>query len=312
LQAQTYYGTAQGNGFIANNSVTALPSIVLPATESSAQLLDAMVYLNIFNLNGNEFVLNTPFASGLTRNVTYFSIIQNRTISAFDIYNVSKVYGIKTSSSSARLNLINPMEIIVQFNSTNLSIGNKTEILVVYSGSPFSAVGNLIIENALQSFGNFSVTVTSQSQRINVSSTQVIGPEPIYNLAQMGFFSPLFSLQAYNLSSVFSSTAQKELFQYDQNVASTLNGIYGSFTPFLDIGGRFISVSSMLEPYIFNGMNMTQINTQIKFNSTIGGLFNSAVAFLDAMLCSYARSTQTVCSSAAVVSQEANIESRIV
>lgn len=303
-QAQVFFGDKIANGFISNNSITALPSVALPQTEVSANLLYALLYLNIFNLEGNSFVLNTPFVSGLTGRVTYFNIIQNRTITAVDIYNVSNVYkNVKNPD-------INPMEFIMQYNASNLTRGNKTEMLLVYSYSPFSAIQSLIIKTALDNFGNFSSIATAMSNTINVSSTQRLGPEPLYEFSRMAFSSNLFYLSAYNLSTVLDPAAQRELFEYDQNAAS-LNGVFGSFTPFLDIGGRYISISSMLSPVLFNGMDINQVNTMLKSNSTASQLFNDSVAFLDAVLCSYAGNTKSVCNTPAVQGQTLNIEKQI-
>lgn len=310
-QMQLYYGSALGNSFIENNSITSLPSAVLPATKTSAQFLNSLVYINLFNLVGNSFVLNTPFASELARGTTYFSILQNRTITAFDIYNLSLVYNTTQSTPALELNLINPMEIITQFNATNLTIGNKTEILFVYSDSPYAAVQSLILRDTLASFGTFSANATSSSRTVAVSQSQYFGPAPLYDFADMGFSSNLFALKTYNLTQMNDATAQKELFQYDQNAASTLNQVYGSFMPFLDIGGKFISVSSMLVPSMFNGLNATQAYQKVSYNSTVGTLFNSAVSFLDAVLCSYAANNEPVCNSTSVIEQEANIESTL-
>ncbi len=307
-QAQALFGTQEGNSFIANNSVTALPSVVMPQTSISANVLSAMVYLNMFNVESNSFVLNTPFISGLLGKLTYFSIIQNRTITVTDIYNVSNVYGL--SRSSPAFYDINPTEFLMQSNVSNLTKGNKTEILLIYSDSPFSAVQSLIIKNALQNFGNFSGDSTLQSGAISATTTQTIGPEPMYNFENMSFNSKIFSFVAYNLSSVQDQTAQKELFQYDQNAIS-LNSIYGSFTPFLDIGGKFIGVSSMLSPLIFNGMNITEVNHTLKTNTTLSNLFNNAVSFLDATLCYYTLGSEAVCNTSAVQSQMSNIETAI-
>ena len=299
-----YFGSAAARNFIDNELITALPAVTLPATTGSADLLNELVYLNIFNFESNSFVLNTPFVSALTRNVTYFSILQNRTVSAFDIYNISNIYGVNQSSGSLRL--LNPMEVLLQFNSINLTSGNKTDIIFVYSDSPFSAIQSLVVKRALDDFGYFNSSVTFTSERINASFTLPLGPTPSYDLSKMHFSSNSFDLEAYNITSIPNPTVQRELFQYDQNAVSDLGTVYGSFTPFFDIGGRFISVSSMLLPSVLNGFNITAAYRYIDTNSTIGSLFNDSVAFIDAMLCSY-DNYNSICNTTIVRNQEYNI-----
>jgi hypothetical protein len=303
-QVSLYFGSTEAKTFIENELITALPAVTLPATTDSADLLNELVYLNIFNFESSSFVLNTPFISALTRNVTYFSILQNKTISAFDIYNISSIYGVNKSSKS--LHLLNPMVVLLQFNSTNLTTGNKTDIIFVYSDSPFSAIQSLVVKNALDNFGYFNSSRTFTSEQINASSTFPLGPVPSYDFSEMHFSSDLFNLEAYNITSVSNPVAQRELFQYDQNSASSLGIAYGSFTPFFDIGGRFISVSSMLLPSVLNGLNMTAAYKYIGTNSTVGFLFNDSVAFVDAMLCSY-DNYNSICNTTLVKSQEYNI-----
>ncbi len=303
------FGSQQANKVISNSLITSLPSVVVPATSSAANILDALVYLNVFNLGGNDFVLNTPFLSGLTKNVTFYSVIQNRTITSYDIYNVSAVYGVH--SSSPFLNLLNPSEFLLQVNASNMSSANKTVVQFIYDNSPFSAVQSLVLKSALDNFGNFTSVYTIKSKTINVSSSQYLGPDTLYNFGKMQFQSDYFDFQAYNISLLNSQTAQRNLFQYDQNAATSINSVYGSFTPFLDIGGKFIEVSSMLRPSVFNGMNLTQVHSLIVSNSTVNKMFSDSVAFVDAALCSFSNVKANVCDANAVKQQELNILQQI-
>ena len=303
--ASAYYPTVSGNDFIANNLITTLPSVVLQATSTSSNLLSGLLYINLFDYTRGSYTLNTPFVTALTHNVTYFNIVQNKTITAFDIYNVSRVYGV--TAASAAVGIINPLVVLMQFNNTNITSGNKTDIFFVYSDSPFSAMQSIILENALSNFGTFNSSVVSNSQGIDVSATQSIGPQPAYNLNDMSFSSRFFNLEPYNVSVLTNPTAQRELFEYDQNSASELNSVYGNFMPFLDIGGRFISVSSMLIPDIFNGFNITQVYNDIKSNSSVNSYFNDSVSFIDAILCSYTGLTESICNTTAVKVQAENI-----
>ncbi len=304
------YGSVLGNAFIENNDITTLPSAVLPATTAtSSALLSSLLYTNIFNSVGNNYVLNTPFVAALTRNVTYFNIIQNRTITAFDVYNLSRVYDLAPGSTLSRV--INPMIVLMQFNNTNITSGNKTDIIFVYSDSPFSAMQSLILENALSNFGTFKSSIVSISKETAASAAVVFGPQPAYNLSDMAFSSRFFNLESYNASTLANSVAYRELFEYDQNSGSELNSILGNFMPFLDIGGSFISVSSMLTPDIFNGFNITQVYNELKTNSSVGQVFNDGVSFIDAMLCSYTGLTESICNTTAVKTQAKNIIAQI-
>lgn len=250
-------------------------------------------------------MLNTPFLSALTKNLTYYSIIQNRTITSYDIFNASAVYGIPPSSSF--LKLLNPSEFLLLSNSSNLSIANKTEIQFIYDNSPFSAVQSVVLKRALDSFGNFTSVYAMRSRIVNISPIQSLGPDTLYSFNAMPFQSRYFALRAYNISSVSDPSAQEDLFQYDQNAVSSLNSAFGSFTPFLDIGGRFIEVSSMMKPSLFNGMNITQIHELLTSNATINRMFNDSVAFIDAALCSFSGVNASVCNTNAVKQQELNI-----
>ncbi|MCL5009947.1 MAG: hypothetical protein M1433_03160 [Candidatus Parvarchaeota archaeon] len=299
------FGSNTADKIISTNLIASLPSVIIPSTASSANLLDALVYLNIFNLGSNDFVLNTPFLSGLVRNITYYSIIQNRTITSYDVYNASAVYNV--GPRSKLLNLINPSEFLLQTNYSNMTSSDKIDIEFIYDNSPFSAVQSVVLKTALDNFGNFTSQHIMQSRTVNISSNQSLGPDILYVLGNMPFDSKYFDLYAYNLSSVGNETAQKNLFEYDQNALSSINSVYGSFTPFLDIGGKFIGVSSMLKPSVFNGLNTTRIQSLIASNSTVGEAFNDSVAFLEAALCSFSEVTSSVCNTTAVKLQELNI-----
>ena len=70
------FNSSEGNSIVSNYSITALPTILINETNNSENVLDSLVYLNIFNIEGNKFVLNTPFLAGLTKGITYFDLIQ--------------------------------------------------------------------------------------------------------------------------------------------------------------------------------------------------------------------------------------------
>ncbi len=304
-----YLNTKVGLDMVSNDLVTSVPSVVLPADTNSANILPGLIYLNMFNVVGNYFVANTPFLAGLSRNVTYLSITQNRTITAWDIYNVSDVFN--TTKNRANANFIYPGTFLLQANSTNLSIGNKTEIILVYSASPFSAIQSLVLESALSDFGSFSNQSIGESSQVSVSPTETLGPQPFYAFDSMKYTSPYFAMEAYNLSFVSGQTAQRELFQYDQNSGSSLEQSLGSFTPFFDVGGKYIEVSSMLFPDVFNGLNISGVDQKIASNATISRVFNDSVSFIDAVLCSAINYVEPICSSANVESQLSFIRSTI-
>ena len=317
LQSQGYssrkvaltLGSKAGQQLISNYLVTALPSVVFPATSSSASILSSLIYLNVFNTNQNHFVLNTPFLSVFLKNVTYYSIIQNRTITSFDVYNITKVYNISVRKPWSAI--INPMVFLLEANATNMTYGNKTQISFVYSDSPFSAMQDLILEQALQNFGAFSALQTAASSRVQLSPGEYLWPQPFYVFPSGSYTSGFFYLRAYNLTTLSDPSVMKELFQYDQNQGSVLGTTYGVFSPFLDIGGKYISASSMLQPTIFDNLTMGEVYSKIKSNTTIGTAFNDSVDFLDAVLCSYTGGIQSVCKSNPVLRQASYIESQV-
>jgi hypothetical protein len=309
-QQSVFFNTTQGNSVISRYLVTFLPSAVIPATNSSSNLLSALVYLNIFNVNSNHFVLNTPFMAGLTRNVTYSNLLDNGSVStAYDIYNASALYNV---SSSAIRNYTNPSEFLLIYNSSSLVFNNKIGIIFVYSNSTFSAVQDLLLKSALDSFGNFSGLSLTNSSSVAVTPTETVGRIEYYNLLKMPYSSGFFSLQTYNLSNVVSSQeAEKVLFEYDQNAGQAAFSQLGNFMPFLDIGGRYIEVSSMLNPVLFSGLSVSQLQQKINSDPTMRDMFDQSVAFLDAVLCSYTNNSEPICRSSSVTSAATAIRNQI-
>ncbi len=290
-------GSKYGNSLIENYSVANLPSVVMSATNASANIFYGLIYLNVFNLVGNSLILNTPFTAGLYRNVTFYDIIQNKTIESLDIYNQSDVYNI--SSKPSYETYINPSQFLLLSNSSPISSGNKTVIDFIYGDSPFSALQTIVLFTALSSFGNFSDYSTMRSTSVAFSQGEVIGPVYSYNLTAAYYSSNYFSLRIYNVSSpatVADTSVQRELFEFDQNALSPAFGNVGNFLPFLNIGGRYISVSSMLNPFYFSNMQLSKFYSEMRTNSTLGSMFNDSVAFAQAVLCSDIANSASICS----------------
>ena len=82
------FDTPEGTSLVSNYSITTLPSVIINETNKSEKILDSLVYLNIFNVEENNFVLNTPFLAGVAKGVTYFDLIQNRTVTAFELETI--------------------------------------------------------------------------------------------------------------------------------------------------------------------------------------------------------------------------------
>ena len=190
------------------------------------------------------------------------------------------------------------------------SLKEKSDILE-YSDSPFSAMQDLILKQALQNFGAFSALQTAVSSRVQLSPGEYLGPQPFYVFPSGSYTSGFFYLHAYNLTTLSDPSVMKELFQYDQNQGSVLGTTYGVFSPFLDIGGKYISASSMLQPTIFDNLTIGEVYSKIKSNTTISTAFNDSVDFLDAVLCSYTGGVQSVCKSNPVLRQASYIESQV-
>jgi len=258
-------------------------------------VLDSLVYLNIFNIEGNKFVLNTPFLAGLTKGITYFDLIQGKKITAFNIFNQSDIY------NNTDENFINPSEILYLFNSTENTVGNKTLISLIYSNSSFSAVQSMILYNALNAFGKFSNLSVTTSPSVSFSTGETLGNTQFYQINGSKYQSPYFKIESSNLqnlgSSKYVNTLEKELFDFDQNSAYPFFGNLVNFMPFIDIGGRYIEVSSMLNPRIFENDNITQIKRLIMTNQTVGKAFNDSVYFIQTLLCSYINYNETPCNS---------------
>lgn len=305
----TSFNTNEGRMLVSNYSVTALPSIIINKMNSSENALDSLVYLNMFNVNGKNFVLNTPFLSGLTKGITYFDLIQNRTVTAFDIFNQSEIY------ANSSVNFINPSEILYLSNGTEYSSANKTVISFIYSNSSFSAVQSLILYSALNGFGNFTNLSTLTSPLVSFSQGESLGNTQFYALDGRDYRSAYFSLQSSYLGSLGSSdyvdSLEKQLFEFDQNAVYPFFNNIGNFMPFLDIGGNYIEVSSMLNPKIFQGKTINQINQLVRTNKTAGEDFNDSVRFMQTLLCSYTGYNSAVCSSTAVKSDLNKINSLI-
>ena len=289
------FNSSEGNSIVSNYSITALPTILINETNNSENVLDSLVYLNIFNIEGNKFVLNTPFLAGLTKGITYFDLIQGKKITAFNIFNQSDIY------NNTDENFINPSEILYLFNSTENTVGNKTLISLIYSNSSFSAVQSMILYNALNAFGKFSNLSVTTSPSVSFSTGETLGNTQFYQINGSKYQSPYFKIESSNLqnlgSSKYVNTLEKELFDFDQNSAYPFFGNLGNFMPFIDIGGRYIEVSSMLNPRIFENDNITQIKRLIMTNQTVGKAFNDSVYFIQTLLCSYINYNETPCNS---------------
>ncbi len=289
------FNSSKGDSIISNYSITALPSIVINETNSSENILDSLVYLNVFNIEGNKFVLNTPFLAGLTKGITYFDLIQGRKITAFDIFNQSKIY------NNTNENVINPSQILYLFNGSEYTLKNKTLISFIYSNSSFSAVQSMILYNALNSFGKFGNLNVITSPLVSFSTGETLGNTQFYQINGSRYQSPYFAIESSSLQNLSSSkyigTLEKELFDFDQNSAYPFFSNLGNFMPFIDIGGKYIEVSSMINPRIFENDNITQIKRLIKTNQTVGRAFNDSVYFIQTLLCSYISYSRAPCNS---------------
>jgi hypothetical protein len=310
LHAQNLsFNSSEGIGMVSNYSITALPTIVINETNSSENILDSLVYLNMFNVEGNKFVLNTPFLSGLTKGITYFDLIQNREITAFDIFNQSEVY------QNINSGVFNPSQILYLFNSSPDIADNKTLVSFVYSNSSFSAVQSMILYKALSSFGRFNNLSTATSPSVSFSNGETLGNTQFYVINGEGYNSSYFSLESSNLknlsSSKYVSTLEKELFEFDQNSAYPFFSNLGNFMPFIDIGGRYVEVSSMLNPKIFANDNISRINSLIRTNQTIGRAFNDSVYFVQTLLCNYVGYNESLCNSTPIKTDLARINSLV-
>ncbi|MCL4399333.1 hypothetical protein M1293_02390 [Candidatus Parvarchaeota archaeon] len=302
------FGTKMGYNIISNDLITSLPSVVMPEDSRIANLITGLVYLNIFDVESNGFVLNTPFLSGLTGNVTFFNLVSNNTIRDSSVYNVSEVFNLSKNSSYKAY--LNPMQFLFLQGTTNISVSGLPAVVYVYTQSPFSAIQSMIMKSALGNFGNFSSDSFEESGEIGISSNESLGPLQFYNLQNMTYTSSYFHLSAFNLSSVSSQKIKNLIFEYDQNAILPVGQSYGNFMPFMDIGGRFISVSSMLRPNLFNDMSVNEINSYIADNSSVRKVFSDSVYFLDALLCSYAVNAN-VCSSPQVIRDEYYISTSV-
>ncbi|MCL4376344.1 hypothetical protein M1558_02545 [Candidatus Parvarchaeota archaeon] len=289
------FNSSEGNSIVSNYSITALPTILINETNSSENVLDSLVYLNVFNIEGNKFVLNTPFLAGLTKGITYFDLIQGRKVTAFDIFNQSEIY------NNTNKNVINPSQILYLFNSSGYTSGNKTLISFIYSNSSFSAVQSMILYKALNAFGKFSNLNVITSPSVSFSTGETLGNTEFYQINGSRYQSPYFAIESSSLQNLSSSkyvnTLEKELFDFDQNSAYPFFSNLGNFMPFIDIGGRYVEVSSMINPRIFEDDNITQIKQLIKTNQTVGRAFNDSVYFIQTLLCSYINYNETPCNS---------------
>lgn len=289
------FNTSTGNNIISDYLVADLPSAVIPATNSSSNILSALVYLNIFNSYSNHFVLNTPFLAGLTRNVTYLNLLQNGTVStAYDVYNASALFNV---SDSAIRNYTNPSEFLFTYNSEPITIQKKTGVVFIYSNSIFSAAQDLVLYTALKNFGNFSTQVIDNSSSVPITTSETVGGIQYYGLDSMQYNSSGFSLEAFNLTNAVSNkVAENLLFEYDQNSAQATFGQLGNFMPLLDIGGKYLEVSSLLNPLLFNNMSIGEIANKLDSNPVFRDMFEQSVYFVEAALCSSTIVSYTVCS----------------
>ncbi len=304
------YASTYGNNAVKSNLIAALPSVILPSS-AIYKIQDQIVtleYLNVLSFNQNAFVLNTPFLASIYGPVTFYDLIQNRTITSVNIMNLTKMFN--TTINSSLSNLLNPVPFLSLENSTLLRSGNKTTILFVSSDSPFSAIQDVILESALGAFGNFSVPVTQYSIKLNGNSSLSLGPQIYYNLSSMSYSSRYFSLDAEDINSIGNSQlGVGQMFQYDQNALSSVNSAYGNFMPLLDIGGKYVSVSSILRPFVFNGENLSEIASTIRSDNVAGTAFNDSVGFVDAVLCSLINSSEPVCGTSLVRAEMSDIGS---
>lgn len=289
------FNSSKGNSIVSNYSITALPTIVMNQTNSSENILDSLVYLNIFNIEGNKFVLNTPFLAGLTKGIKYFDLIQGRKITSFDIFNQSEVY------NNTNKNVINPSQILYLFNGSEYTVGNKTLISIIYSNSSFSAVQSMILYEAINAFGKFTDLNVITSPSVSFSTSETLGNTQFYQINGSRYQSPYFAVESSSLQNLSSSkyinTLEKELFEFDQNSVDPFFSNLGNFMPFIDIGGRYVEVSSMLNPRLFKNNNITQIERLIKTNQTVGKAFNDSVYFIQTLLCSYVNYNESPCNS---------------
>jgi hypothetical protein len=287
------FNSSEGKSLVSNYSITALPTIIINETNSSENVLDSLVYLNIFNTEGDKFVLNTPFLAGLTKGITYFDLIQGRKITAFDIFNQSKIY------NNTDENVINPSQILYLFNGSQYNSNNKTLISFIYSNSSFSAVQSMILYKALEAFGNFSNLNVMTSPLVSFSTGETLGNTQFYQINGSKYESPYFTVESSSLQNLSSSKyvniLEKELFEFDQNSAYPFFSNLGNFMPFIDIGGKYVEVSSMINPRIFENDNITKIEQLIKTNQTVGRAFNDSVYFMQTLLCSYINYNESHC-----------------
>ncbi len=306
-------GTVQGNKIIKNDDITSLPSMVIPISimDKAPYLVSGFIYDNIFTFNSyeNKIIVNTPYLSELFGSIKYFSLIQNKTITSVNILNISNVY--KNLSNFTIETFVNPMTVIKEINTTNLTYNGKPLILIISGNSPFDGLQSLILRDALLNFGTFKSNLTYFSSMYNITNSMTLGPQLTYNLGASNYSSKYFSLEQYDIKDLTDPTAQKLIVQYDQNLFFFYNSSsFGNFEPFVDIGGKYIIVSSFLKPFIFNWMNQNQVDQKLATNKTIAELFNRSVLFVDALLCSYTNQSQ-ICSNNFVKNYTNYIDSAI-
>ncbi|MDP8012743.1 MAG: hypothetical protein RAK22_01420 [Nanoarchaeota archaeon] len=299
-----YLGSKEGDNLTEKYVVTALPSLVFPVSALNGNsnlsiIVSALLYENIltFNQGQEEFVLNTPFSSAIFGPVRYYSPLQNRIITSKDILNYTLVYG---TTNPLERDVINPTTAVEEINASQLDSNNKTDIYFIYGNSPFSGLESLILRDALKNFGSFSRNVTYYSSSIKASGSITLGPQLSYDLSASNYSSKHFQIKAYDISDLTNATAQELVAQYDQNLFYMYNTSgFNNFEPLIDIGGRYVVVSSPLKPYIFNELNQSQIEKKLSENESLAFLFNRSVMFIDSLLCEYENSSQ-ICSNPTV------------
>ncbi|MCW1294038.1 MAG: hypothetical protein QXJ12_01335 [Candidatus Parvarchaeota archaeon] len=301
-------GTAKGDSIISSDIVTTLPSIVIPSSIFSSKsnllnLVSSLIYSNIltFNQNNDNLVLNTPFASSMFGPVTFYDILQNATYTALPI-NITDVYGVR-NQTTFKSELINPIDPIM---IEGLSAANSTRIVYIAGDSPFNSLESIILTDALDNFGNFSGNATGYSNSFGITSNETLGPQIGYLLSENRYTSRFFSFYLYNISSVQSSYARDLILQFDQNAVSS-GSPYENFVPLIDIGGKYIMVSSQMKPTVFDGMSLQQMKAEISSNESVGSVFNDSVYLIDSMLCSLSGNSAAVCSSPVVKGYESSV-----
>lgn len=297
VEIKNYSGQSSSSdvkSIIENYDVTTLPSFVIKNISAvNITLLPYYFLANLFNLvtinSTTAAVLNTPFISTITGNVTFYSIIYNQTIFDKYISNPSLIFNnVQNASNLAYLT------IFLETNQTP-----QHNIYVIVGNDSYSAAGLDLLDIALSNFGNLS-------GNLQYSSSMPLGSislGPVQYLYPSKFDSNYFSLTVLKLNNVgINSAAFNALLTYDLNALNPAFSQIG-FLPFVDIGNKFIGYSSPIRPYLLNNYSYSQLSSMVQSNQTsqLAEALRHVVYFYDAMLCDLINTSRpAICSTPAV------------